>query len=144
MDPNTIMKNDPEFRRLNSQCSRRSYISDILRSNDYNGFSSAGILVIDNGYDLISENREGVRSLSIPGGKRDYIDEDPKTTALREYREEGGKYSLRREDLNQVLWYAPGKYALFIVDRNNGLLPPIPRIHSFSKTLIDTYVSLKR
>lgn len=145
MDPNSIMKNDSEFKRLNSMCSRSSYVSDKLRENDYNGFSSAGILVIDDGYDLISEVRDDSTALSIPGGKRDYIAEDPYTTAIREYREESGKVPPNRRDMNQVMWYGRGKYALFIINKRDGDLPPIPSsIHPFSMTLIETYSFLSK
>lgn len=139
MDHNIIMRNSPEFKRLNSMCSRDSYLSDRLRNNDYEGFSSAGILVVGDEYELINEERDGISGLSIPGGKRDYIGEDPISTALREYNEEGGSRNLKRGDLNRVLWYARGKYALFIVGEGS---PPIPRnTHVFSKLLLESYLS---
>lgn len=145
MDLNTRMKASRVFKQLSSKCTTESYIGKSLKDNDYVGFNSAGILLIDGSYDLIREDREGVSNLSIPGGKRDGLEEDAYDTALREYNEEKGLYSLSRDDLKEVMWYAPGKYALFIVrmseeieDTNHNDID----IHSFSKLLIETYKKL--
>jgi 8-oxo-dGTP pyrophosphatase MutT (NUDIX family) len=143
---NSVMKASAEFKLLNSYVSKSSYISTSLRLNDIQGYSAAGILVIDNGiYDLIKESRNGVIALSIPGGKRDSISETPSQTALREYKEEGGKYDLSPSDLTTVLWYAPGHYALYIVvkgKRPTSLSLPQSQLHKFTYDILTTYFDL--
>lgn len=136
------MKNSRVFKVLTKMCSRDSYMTDRLRDNDYVGFSSAGILVLDNGVpDLILEMRDGHSAYSIPGGKRERLEEDPIQTALREYKEEGGTYDLVFWDMKKVLWHASGKYALFIVEKgqSSSILPP-HNTHPFTSTLINEYM----
>lgn len=147
MDSNTRMKNSNVFKILSKACSKESYVGSCLRPCDFVGFSSAGILVIDGSYDLIREDREGHSCLSIPGGKRDGLEEDPFETAIREYNEEGGSYSIVDKDLkNKVLWYAPGKYALFIINRSRAdiTVNDIVDVHSFSRSMISTYHNLSK
>jgi hypothetical protein len=144
---NSIMKASAEFKLLNSYVSKSSYIAKSLRLNDIQGFSAAGILVIDSDgiYDLVKESRNGVIALSIPGGKRDSISETPTQTALREYKEEGGKYDLSPSDLTTVLWYAPGQYALYVVVRGKrptSLMIPQSQLHKFTYDVLTTYYQL--
>lgn len=157
------IKQDPKFRDMSRRCTKHSYLSNRLRDNDYNGYCSAGILIITDTYHLIREVRDGVDGLSIPGGKRDYIEEDPKTCAMREYREEGGSIDISRDDLYKVLWYAPGKYVLYIIDRRDSIYddidglcskmstlslseyPLVPKdTHSFSRSMIESLISLSK
>jgi 8-oxo-dGTP pyrophosphatase MutT (NUDIX family) len=141
------MKNSNVFKALSKLCSKDSYIADSLRLCDYVGFSSAGILVIDESYDLIREVRDTGSCLSIPGGKRDGLEEDPIQTAIREYKEESGSYSISPKDIGKkVLWYAPGKYALFIIEKGEASVEvdDITDLHSFSKSMIETYHKLSK
>lgn len=147
MDSNTRMKNSNVFKTLSKMCSKDSYVDTSLKPCDFVGFSSAGILVVDGNYDLIYESRDGYSCLNIPGGKRDGLEEDPMQTAMREYKEEGGSYSIQFKDLkNKVLWYAPGKYALFIVEKSllDVDIEDITDLHNFSKSMITTYHNLSK
>ena len=126
----TISKRSPyDAKKLTPRC----YLERHLRPNDAAFFSAAGVLPyrldgtgrvfvllgIEDQFDKV-KRRVMADKVNFLGGKRDAGDMSAKNTAVRELWEESGgllpveSTSRIVESLESVLWFRPGKYALFL------------------------------
>jgi 8-oxo-dGTP pyrophosphatase MutT (NUDIX family) len=116
-----IPKYCPEFKKYKDKCTTKPGIFSHPTKRDLNGYCSAAVLVYGKYKDdiytmMILESRDGVLSLNLPGGKREYRNEKPRQCAIREMQEELKDCPIEVFDINNYnikplyLWYAGGKY----------------------------------
>lgn len=124
-----ILKTCPVFCVFKAFCSKDDY-HDTLRSCDYAGFCSAGILITtkirgETNILMIHEKRKGHDGFNLIGGKRDFWYETPMMTAMREFVEEvtdlSGESSFKLDRLGDLkesscCWISQSKYVLFHLD----------------------------
>lgn len=122
---NHNFKNCPKFQPYKHAVSKHSYtvsrINDI-EERDRAGYCSAGIYLCCAGRFLaIREERNDVELYNLIGGHRDFFEETPLQTAMREFQEETG-INLSKLDIEvkKYTWVASSKYILISVELRSG------------------------
>lgn len=120
-------KKNPKFIELRKKTSKKNYFVenfDDSKNEDFEGFCAAGVcLKTKSGkFMMIEEKRDNKKSLNFLGGKRDYLEEEPGMTAIREFFEEieFDRYDKIFDDIFEnmkgVYWFAGSKYFLFVYE----------------------------
>uniref|UniRef100_A0A6C0AEM1 Nudix hydrolase domain-containing protein n=1 Tax=viral metagenome TaxID=1070528 RepID=A0A6C0AEM1_9ZZZZ len=120
-------KKNPKFIELRKKTSKKNYFVenfDNSRNEDFQGFCAAGVCIKTKSgkFMMIEEKRDNKKSLNFLGGKRDYLEEEPGMTAIREFFEEieYDRYDKIFDDIFEnmkgVYWFAGSKYFLFVYE----------------------------
>lgn len=89
------------------------FLQKDLYENDFAGFCSAGILLVDDfgNFLAVKEQRDGQLLYNLIGGKRDTYEETPLKTATREFEEETGVI-LNNVLIKSYTWFSFSKYVI--------------------------------